>query len=284
MDVGLFIVAFFAGVAFSSPTVPNGPAWDALRVTWNPNPFSKYGFAKMPRSLKEPLAGFELRDNQCTTPNAKFRGQRYWSQKDPALTLLFDTQGTIAGIQSSIPKSKFTPYPYLTNNRFIEDGDFWTLTAYFVDPKTICATGRSQDQLAKEGTGTGLWLQIGVDPIANSVQVPSNEEDVKKPETNWTFGHCFWTMGNHYWYNVTKNMNCDHFMPNCLMYNKGKLTAFCFATNGVFESPRYEHPSNDDAKAFIAPIPDCFYTDPSYKRSSTIHVYMIDNPRTGSFC
>lgn len=57
--------------------------------------------------------------------------------------------------------------------------------------------------------------------------------------------HCELISGNHYWYNVTKDMPCDHYVPNCLMYNKGVLTAFCFAINAPLKSPRYEHPTTD---------------------------------------
>lgn len=257
------------------------PAWDGLRTTWSLNPFSPWAFQSQPRDLQH-IGDYTFRDNQCQISNAKFLGQRYWYKQDPALTLLFDTNGIIAGMQTSIPKATYTPSDYLENRNFVDDGDYWTLTAYFVDPSIICAGGRTNDELSEQGTGTGLWLQWGPDPVKDSILVPSSEDDVKK--TPWKYGHCFWTMGNHYWYNVTKDMDCGNYIPNCLMYNKGKLTAFCFSVNALLQSPRYEHPTNKQAKSFIDPVPDCFFTDPSFKKSSTMHVYLIDNPRTSSFC
>jgi len=236
----------------------------------------------VPRDLSGKHSGYELRDDQCKTPNAKFVGQRYWYKADPALTLLYDTKGIIAGIQTSVPKTDFKPTSALANHQFVDDGAYWTLTAYFVDPSSICGGGRSKEQLDKEGTGTGLWLQTGPNPLKDTVLIPANEAEVKK--TSWKFGKCFYTMGNHYWFNVTKDMDCGRYVPNCLMYNKGKLTAFCFSINAGLSSPRYEHPTAEQANKFIDPVPDCFFTDPTFKRLSTMHVFLIDSPRTQSWC
>jgi len=274
----LLAVLFTASAVYGAK-----PAWDGLRVTWSMNPFNPWAFKSLPRDLSGPIDGFALRDNQCQISNAKFLGQRYWYKQDPALTLLYDNNGIIAGMQTSVPKANYTPSSYLKNRNFIDDGDYWTLTAYFVNPNTICTTsGRTTEQLNNDGTGDGLWLQWGTDPVENSVLIPTSEDEIKK--TPWKYGHCFWTMGNHYWYNVTKDMDCGNYIPNCLMYNKGKLTAFCFSVNALLPSPRYEHPTNKQAKQFIDPVPDCFFTDPSFKKSSTMHVYLIDNPRTSSYC
>jgi charged multivesicular body protein 7 len=262
-----------------------GPDWDGLRVTWSANPFNSWGFDSQPRDLTEKNK-LELRDNQCTTPNAKFLGQRYWYRNgaalDPALTLLYDTKGIIAGIQTSIPKNSYTLPTGIGKRQLVDDGDYYTSTAYFVEPSTICGNGRSKEQLKQEGTGSGLWLQSGPDPIKDSVRVPTNETEVK--QTSWKLGKCFWTMGNHYWYNVTKDMDCGNFVPNCLMYNKGKLTAFCFSINAGLAGPRYEHPTAELSNKFIDPVPDCFFKDPTFKTLSTIHVYLIDSPRTSSWC
>ena len=71
--------------------------------------------------------------------------------------------------------------------------DVYVLTAYFVDPSTICTAGRDASRLKKEGTGTGLWLQNGTDPIQNSFQSPVQESDIGS--TKWVKGACFPSMG-----------------------------------------------------------------------------------------
>jgi len=254
--------------------------WDDLKVTWSANPFSSWAFDSMPRNSNGALKDFVFKDDQCVQ-GSKFAGKRYWYKQDPAVMLLFDKNGFIAGIQTSVPKTTLTPSSYLTNHPVVDDGNYWTITAYFVDPTKICTTGRTSQQFDQEGTGTGLWFQNGTNPMTDLIKIPLLEEEIKK--TDWKFGHCFYTMGNHYWYNVSREMDCKQFFPNCLMYNKGKLTAFCFAVNAYLTSNRYEHPTPSDAAKFIDPVPDCFFNDPSFTKLSTMHVFMINSPRL-SFC
>jgi len=256
--------------------------WSALRVSWYANPLSSWAFDGVPRTLEENNQ-FVLLDDQCAAGGQKFVGQRYWFNQDPSVILLFDKNGIIAGIQSAAPKSEFTPESGLLKY-YIDDGDYWTLTAYFVDPSTICTQGRTPDDLQKQGTGTGLWLQYGPNAIKDSVNIPNAEKDIKN--SKWGFGKCFYTMGQHYWYNVSKSQDCGDFVPNCLLYNQGKLTGFCFAKNAVLESQRYDNPAPTApvVKAFLDPVPDCFFSDPSYSKLSTIHVFFIDQPQLTSWC
>jgi len=227
---------------------------------------------------------FELRDDFCANPNGKFFGQRYWHNKDATLSLLFDKNGFIAGIQTSVPKSKFNPNPKNTN--YVEDGDYWTVTAYFMDPNSICTVGRTADDL-KTATAAGLWLQTSSSPLNGGLfKVPEKEDDIKP--TKWGHGKCFWTMGQHYWYDIRKDMDCDaDAAPECLLYNGGKLTGFCFAINGLFDGDRYDypHPDKNAVAKFMDPVPDCFSKTPGWTgKQSTMHVYFTDQPKYSSWC
>jgi len=270
MNSAAFALLLIGGIAYGQ-----SPEWTSLKVTYSFDPTSPWGFAEMPLDLNGDLGGFHFRDDQCKVGKS-FLGQRYWYKDDPSISLLFDTKGIIAGMQTSIAKSDFTPPAVQTNRQFLDDGDYWTITAYFVDPNIICGQGRTPEDLKKEGTGTGLWLQNGPDPIKDSVLIPMNEADLKN--TAWTPGKCFKTQGMHYWYNVTETMSCDNFLPNCLMYNGGRLNVFCFAPSTVLSSPRFEHPTAEHASGFIDPVQDCFF-DPDYNLS-TIHVYFINDHNT----
>jgi charged multivesicular body protein 7 len=255
--------------------------WTNLRVSWNLIPFK--GFDEMPLTVQD-KGKFELRDDFCANPNGKFFGQRYWKNKDAALSLLFDKNGVVAGIQTSVPKAKFNASP--KNLNYVDDGDFWTLTAYFMEPSQICSTGRNAADL-KQGTAAGLWIQTTSDPMNGGLyKVPEKEEDIKGKD-KWGYGKCFWTMGQHYWYNIKKDMDCDaDLTPNCLLYNGGKLTGFCFAINGNFDSDRYDYPKpkKDVIKKFMDPVPDCFANNPAYAIQSTVHVYFSDQPKYSSWC
>jgi charged multivesicular body protein 7 len=270
-----FVIASVADAFFHSSK------WDALRVTWNINPFK--GFDYLPRQLPE-NKDFEFKDDLCATGGGKLIGQRYWNKQDPTVMLLFDKNGFIAGIQSTVLKSKFTPFDYLKDKNYIDDGDYWTLSAYFIDPSLICGAGRSKEEFEKTGTGTGLWIQMGPNAVTDSYHVSAQESEIKG--SKWGHGKCVPTMGQHYWYDVSKDMTSDKFVPNCLLYTGGKLNAFCFATNGDFNSSRYDypHPKNTDIAKFLDPLPDFFYTDPSYKVSSTIHVYFTTTGHLTNLC
>lgn len=57
---------------------------------------------------------------------------------------------------------------------------------------SIC-DGRTAAQFEAEGTGTGLWLQNGTDPVADSVRLPATQGEADM--SAWTKGACFVTMG-----------------------------------------------------------------------------------------
>jgi len=251
--------------------------WDALRISWNPNPFSSYAFTKMPLDTRDAVSeGFAFKDHFCGS-DTRFRGNRYWKDNDPAVILIYDGTGQIAGIQTAVRKDKLTPSKFLMGHPFVEDGDYYTLTAYFVDPSTICE-GRG---LLSSPIGDRLILQNGTNALRNALSIPLTLDEVEM--TSWTRGKCFWTMGLHFWYNVRSDMPCSEFAPFFLLYNKNKLNAFGFAVNAGLTSPRYEHPTAKVAKQFIDPMPECFFTDPTFAELSTMHIYMTDWARS-SFC
>uniref|UniRef100_A0A914VIG1 Uncharacterized protein n=1 Tax=Plectus sambesii TaxID=2011161 RepID=A0A914VIG1_9BILA len=253
--------------------------WDKFKVKWSYNPISSSAFYNLPRSTDADLRGFVEKDYHCNDahePVGPFAGTRYWKDADPALMLIFDVNGIIAGIQTAVPKSQFAPMAGPTvNHPWIEDGDNWVLTAYFVDPSTICNGGRTKEDLENQGTGTGLYLQNGTNPKTDILFIDQDERKTLL-NTKWTFGKCFYTMGNHYWYNVRENMPCNEFFPMFLMYNKKKLNAFGFAINGQLSSPRYEHPTHDVLNKFLNPVPTCLETEPAYEHLSTMHVFFTD--------
>jgi len=252
-------------------------SWNSLHATWTLNPLK--GFDLLPRQQTE-KHDFGFVEDLCE--GNTFRGRRYMSKGDSAIFLLFDKNGIIAGIQTSVKKTDFTP---TMKKGFVEEKYYWTQTAYFVDPDTICTKGRTKADLDRDGTGTGLWIQTGPDPSKDLVTFPLSEKEIKN--TKWgPKGKCLPTMGAHYWHNVSLGMDCDDFFPNCLLYNHGQLTAFCFAINGVVESPRYDnpHPTNDKVGGFIDPVPKCFFSDKTFFKLTTLHIYFHSNPRLTSNC
>ncbi|KAL4223546.1 hypothetical protein ACF0H5_017017 [Mactra antiquata] len=255
----------------------NSPEWNGLKVSWSPNPFS--GFHDLPRQRLEAVNdGWELLvPNSGCDGHANFKGERYIKNHDYGVILIYDASGYIAGIQIGFPSS-YSPNPNryppetLVNSPLVLDNGVYYLTAYFVHPGTIC-TGRSQDEFEETGTGEGLWIQNGTNPVLDSISIPKQESDIVN--TRWTRGKCFYTMGMHYWYNIRSNMTCDEFFPVFLMYNDGLLNSFGWALGMNIETSEFlEHPPPTSYGRFLKPVPRCLK---SQGILTTLHIYMTDS-------
>ncbi|XP_055997302.1 uncharacterized protein LOC130047090 [Ostrea edulis] len=271
--LGLLLAASFCdGFLFGHKTHP----WDGLKVTWGLNPFNS--FNNMPRTETEAkTAGFTLISGCGQSP---FLGKRYMKDNDPAVILIYDVNGYIAGIQAGVQTGLSNGYPSskLQNHPFVKDGDKHYITAYFVNPASICTHGRTAGQFGAQGTGTDLYLQNGTDPMA-SIRIPHQESDIGS--TRWVKGHCFSAMGVHYWYDISLDMSCDRLYPVFLLYNGGVLNAFGWAFKAELSSSRYEHPSQATFSAFMNPVPNCLYHS---GKLSTLHIYLNGSPQTNLLC
>jgi len=251
----------------------SGPEWDGLKVTWGPNPLSSSYFVNQPRTVSDALGAGFTQISHCDA-NAAWRGARYVKNGDHSLTLLYDVNGYIAGIQTSVPKSVGTYPKAPIQPPFVEDGDRWVVSAYFTDPATICTTGRSASDFSSQGTGTDLYLQNSTVP-EQSVKIPKVESGLTK--TKWTEGKCFYTMGKHYWYNLSADLSCDSMFPVFLLYNGGQLNAFGWAMVANLPSSHLEHPSPSTYGLFMKEVPTCLA---SAGTLSTMHIYLTSTAIT----
>jgi len=269
------VVLLLAFVASSQAFLFGGPSWDGLAVTWGPNPFSSSYFNQLPRTESAAQSEGWIKVSECSE-NSFFRGKQYMKNNDPAAIVLFDKNGFIAGIQVGVPVAKNWPtsgMKYKNNFNFDSANKLMIQTAYFVPPRDICSGGRTSDEYSNEGTGSNLYLQQGPDPVANSVMVPRLESEIGT--TTWTKGNCFYTMGQHYWYELRDDMSLDEFYPAFLLYNGGELNGFGWAMNVNMDSPRLEHPTPSVFDMFMARVPVVLQT---VDQLSTIHIWMDDKP------
>ncbi|XP_035673849.1 uncharacterized protein LOC118414135 [Branchiostoma floridae] len=258
--------------------------WNDLRVTWGLNQlFSSTVFDSLPRTESDALAeGWVDFSRGAKCDDSFYRGSRYIKDNDPAVMLLFDKNGYVAGIQMGALKAELPadlPSDAM-KNMWNDDGDMYVITAYFVNPATVC-TGRSEALFTLEGTGEGLYIQNGPNPQYDYDLIPRDEADIGT--TLWTQGECFYTMGQHYWYNVTADMSCEDFFPVFLLYNSGRLNGFGWNIKAYLGSPRYEHPTTDVLDMFFKVIPECFFAEADPRGATTQHIYMDSSP-SFNFC
>ncbi|RUS79208.1 hypothetical protein EGW08_013037 [Elysia chlorotica] len=178
--------------------------------------------------------------------------------------------------QISVEEGDMTSYPSQNlQPPFVLDGvtdKHYVITMYFTNPDEICNSGRKAPDFIEQGTGTDLWLQTGQYPHTVTF-IPRHEINLFSP---WVQGKCFPKMGKHYWYNISKDMNCDSFYPVFLMYNNGELTGFGWAfVNANLSSLNYEHPDKAVFPLFFEEVPECLSRETMF---STMHVYLTDNP------
>lgn len=275
------ICLIFALISLSSGSFFNKGSWDGLKLTYNFNPFANDAYSKMPQETSDCSKDkFVLKDSFCSG-SGNFVGYRYWQANDPSVFLIYDVNGYIAGIQTGIPKNQFTPAPALQNHPYIDDGDYWTLTAYFVETGIVCAPGRSKSQFKDQGNGYRFFIQNGTNPMTDLISISLSEKDLNTdPLTSplWGTTKCFWGQGNHYWYKVTPGMDCTEFFPFYLLFNNGDLNAFGFFVTTNVASARFEQTTSSTLEKMMESVPQCFYQDPNFQQVSGMHVYLTDNP------
>ena len=246
--------------------------WNDLKITFGP-PNDPNSFISLPRTVQDAVNQGWKRTVGCLEG---FTGNRYILNNDKEVILIFDANGLIAGISSTLKKGLPFNFPSEKIQQYFEDeGDSYTFSAYFVDPKKVCT---------KSITGTWSWDGTGDRLVfyskQASVQVPIKESELSD---FWTLGQCYKGMGVHYWASVsgklTKDTDSDDFFPVFLLYNKGKLNGFGWAFNADLPSKRYEHPGPPVYPFFFKDIPDFFYDNKKVGVLSTLHIYLDNTPQ-----
>jgi len=266
-------------VSHSLAFMLKNPDWSDLKVTWGADPFGPSNFVSMPRTVAEAVAKGWVREKNCSQVN----GNRYIFGGDRAVMLIFNAAGNIAGLATAVPKG--LPFNFPSQKilaQFQDEGDFYTINAYFTDPTTVCSASAS----AKLVTGDRLIFKGD----SFELKAPLLQSEMIPGANIWTVGQCFWGMGTHYWADITGapigvNTDADNQLPIFLQYNLGKLIGFGWAFNADMKSPfnRFEYPTPEVLNYFFKEPPAYLY-DPSKSAAlTTLHIYMDPTPQA-IFC
>jgi len=211
-----------------------GPAYNDLKVTFSLNPLNSWRWNSVPRELTEAVQkGWTLHKDGCKDAKDSLPGQRYILNGDLSVILVFDANGFIAGIQMGVPKSAVNPGQWVKKSTVIVDGSNYALSAYFIHPSRICDKSKSRTKQAfdQQGTADKVLLQVGPKAAQDLAEIPLTQDDNSLTAKHWVKGKCFPSMGRHYWYNNSVDLDCNEWVPYCLLYNSGKFNGFCFALN-----------------------------------------------------
>jgi len=300
MRVLLLSITFF--VSLSSVVLATDPLWNGLETTFSLDgilswvPFYKStGYSPVPRTQAEAVSDDWV--SLMATPTCEngglFNGFRYIemvdNSRDFSVAALYDINGVIAGIQMNIlvsqAKAANNTYQFDQISMFLKNSidsqDVYTLTAYFVDPATICTTGRLATDLTISGTGNVLYFQNGPD-ATTLIQAPMDRPTALSE--GWSDNKCFVGMGVHNWYRQEEFQTtigpCDFLRPVFLLYTKtNQLLGFGFQHVGKSVAPRFEHPPPAVVKLIVGPlVSPCLMEKAGGIGVTTMHVFLISNP------
>jgi len=237
--------------------------WDRLTVT-----FGK--FKGLPTSKTAAESAGWTAFGTCAQG---YNFNRYILGDDLGALLLFDNLGNIAGYAIGTTNENPVNRPDVWTKETLNGKTFNTLAFYFQDPTTVCkrtAGVNNQLTLSKVGdvTADRVWMQAG----KNFLPLPLSQALADKT-AGFVKGGCFFTMGVHYWYNVSTAQACTDFFPLFALYNRGQLNGFGIGQwNYNDPSPRNEHPGGSVLKVFFDNnIPTCLLGS---EPISTQHVYL----------
>jgi len=274
--ITIWIIVVLSGVASASD-----PLWTSLKVTI---PF----FYDIPltRTAAESLGWHSISGRDCRN-NGRFQGYRYIYDDDYSFSVLYDVQGSLAGLQTNMlvkelqaggNQFQFNRVPMYQRNT-LNGTQYYTFTAYIQNPALICIIGRNPSQYEKNGIGTDLYFQNG---IYNYIKAPKDRKDALKTRI-WSNNNCFPHMGYHNFYKVETwaRDNCTSIMPVFLLYNNdGRLHGFGFDVVGTAISTRFENPNFTNIETIIGDmIPSC--VEPLFDTVgiTTMHAYFIADPQ-----
>jgi len=258
------IVFLLATVALVSAELPD---WDAFSAKF-------FSYTGLPMTEDAAIKdGWKLIKDACKE-KAQFVGRQYSKDaNDKSRMLLFDVDGRIAGKQMAF-SNNLTVAKAWEDKIILNDGSNYFITVYFTDPKKICKAGtKRRDNFV----GENLYLLT----TEKMMLIPYHEKNVLTG-SKWVKGKCFYGMGQHYWYDIKTDMDCNDFFPIFLMYNEGILNGFGFATGSDVQSSNVEHPPKALLGLFFKSEtrPKCLENEPNL---STQHVYLQRSPRW-NFC
>jgi len=278
-------VATFASSSIhvqSEDLASNSLPWDRVDVTWAK-------FSGIPLKAEDAQrGGWVLSGSSCLDQNVSWAGNRYLLGGDLSAAPLYDSAGNLAGYQFGMYEAPPAPVQNIwqPQTAFSPSGaSYWTLTTYFVDPKTICSTAANSKLVTRRaGNVAAIGDRLVLQTAKHLMTMPLNENSAAA--AGWVNGKCFYTMGQHWWYNMTSTMSCDNIFPLFIIYNNHVLTTYGVITgvgtaSQYLTSSRWEHPGGVELNLFLqsSSAPACIF---SAGDLSTQHVFLTE-PLT-DFC
>lgn len=290
------VIGQTAAVKYDMPSgegTPAGPFWNDLKTTF-------MQFNKIQRTMNKAYRKMNWRTllsngsmtnggGECENKfgDFEFNGIPLTNPEDKALVALYDRNGIIAGVQAYLPvdevKTQGNVLQYsrvpMINKVELGGRQFYVVTAYFMQPDSICTHGRSKSEMRREGTATGLWFQNGPKPT-ELVRAPTVRREAI--QQGWTDNPCLSKMGFHNFFQFShpESMDCTDLRPVFLLFTpEQQLLGFGFSFIGNGVSKQFEHVNKQVSRLTIGNVPQCVDQLIDNVGISTLHVYLLNKPQ-----
>ncbi|XP_034249694.1 uncharacterized protein LOC117650395 [Thrips palmi] len=283
-------IAVVAIAASATAWFHAGKKQNQLIVTYSilPDPFHKRSFFALPRTLKEANAGVDYWTPTVERP--RDNTTIYCREGDWRVCLLFDVQGSVAGIRLSVDRDEIQASG-LNLERVPEWADKWSslrhgsvysATVYFQSSEELAAGGRSlkkDDLTAPNGIYILHTDNVGFE--TDRLHVPTQESEAAS--AGFTEQSCFFGMGKHYFQGLSKDSKCEDHRPYFLLYGPKtkELNGFGFVQYGNATTNGrgwFEHPSAKVAKKIAPNSPACLEDWVEKYGLFSLHVYFVSDP------
>jgi len=278
-------VVLFCLIALSSQCVAFD-FWDDLRVRWDFTP-TENAYVRMPRNTVDAARdGWVLESESCSN-GGRFNGFRWMFPSDTGVSLLFDTNNDVVGMQSLVEQSEllFPEQTYkfdkvgMYQNHTINDTTYFVITVYFIDPAVICGS-KTVGPMPRNNIGTYSQVFFQTGPTPNYVR---HAPKTRAAATNlgWTVNQCVPGMGWHNFYEVDKyeEHDCNEVQPTCILYDENdNMIGYCLTYPGMASGGRWEHPSAAAVGAVLGNAPQCILDQAENFGATTTHIYFTNTP------
>jgi charged multivesicular body protein 7 len=261
----LLVLAFFFGLNFASGYSSVSLGDRLLRD------YTKY--IGLPITVDDATNNQWQQSSSYCDPNLGIAYTQYGASatSDYPITLYFTQSGSIAGIGATMygtPPQQLISMGYWQE---VSDGVYF-ISLTFRDSSEMCSNYYATEPL-------GDRLIVNANSIA--IALPMTEEDAVNGQ--WTAGSCFYSMGYHYFYDLTSapvmSWEAANLLPIVPMYSNGTINAIFFASSVVQQGLLSSHEWDG------IPLPNllmcknwcdssCTFGDTSIW--STMHIYFRD--------